>query len=238
MHGERLIGMHPILFELGPFAIRSYGVCVALAFVIGFYLLETEAKRSAFYPGKILDMGLWVLVAGILGARLLHVLVNLNYYCANPLEMLLFWRGGLAIYGGLISGILAGIVFVRKNAMPFFLTGDFFVDDIGDDYDLILLSNIIHSLGKDAMTRLFKKSYRALKLGGQIVVKDFILNEDMVSPKNSALFAINMLSVTQEGRCYTYSEIEKLLTDAGFAGFKFSYVNEEDRLVIAKRNDR
>lgn len=118
--------MHPILFELGPFAIRSYGVCVALAFVIGFYLLETEAKRSAFYPGKILDMGLWVLVAGILGARLLHVLVNLNYYCANPLEMLLFWRGGLAIYGGLISGILAGIVFVRKNAMPFFLTGDFF----------------------------------------------------------------------------------------------------------------
>ena len=118
--------MHPILFELGPFTIRSYGACIALAFIVGFYLLEKEAKRRDFYPGKILDLGLWVIASGVLGARLLHVLVNLSYYGANPLEIFLFWKGGLAIYGGLILGILAGVVFIRKRGMAFFSTADLF----------------------------------------------------------------------------------------------------------------
>lgn len=116
--------MHPILFEIGRLTIRSYGVLVALAIFIGFSLLYTEAKKRKFYPEKILDMELYILVFGIIGARALHVAANIEYYRANLLEIPMLWRGGLAIYGGLFFGIIAGWIYVVKNRMPIWKTGD------------------------------------------------------------------------------------------------------------------
>ena len=118
--------MHPILFEIGPLTIRSYGVFVALAFFTAFFLLYKEAKRKAFYPDKILDMELVILIFGVLGARLLHVSVNAGYYRGHLLETVMLWRGGLAIYGGLLFGVAFGWIFILKNKMPLFKTGDFF----------------------------------------------------------------------------------------------------------------
>lgn len=117
--------MHPILFEIGPLAVRTYGVFVALAFFICFYFLYKEAARKNFYPEKILDMELAMLISGIMGARALHVAVNVDYYKNHALEIAQLWRGGLAIYGGLFFGIIAGWIFILKKKMPFFKTGDF-----------------------------------------------------------------------------------------------------------------
>ena len=116
--------MHPILFQIGPLAIRSYGIFVATAFLTGFWLLYAEAKRRNFYPDKIRDMEFYILAFGIIGARALHVLVNLDYYARDASEVIKIWHGGLAIYGGLIFGIIAGWVFIAKNGMPLFATGD------------------------------------------------------------------------------------------------------------------
>jgi len=119
--------MHPILFKIGPVVIRSYGVFVAVGFFTAFSLLYGEAKRKNFYPQKILDLELIILVFGILGARALHVLVNLDFYSKNIPEIFLIWHGGLAFIGGLILAILACVVFVVKNALPFRRTADFVV---------------------------------------------------------------------------------------------------------------
>lgn len=116
--------MHPILFQIGPLAIRSYGVFIATAFLTGFWLLYAEAKRRSFYPDKIRDMEFYILVFGIVGARALHVLVNLDHYAPDVFLIAKLWHGGLAIYGGLIFGIIAGWVFIAKNGMPLFATGD------------------------------------------------------------------------------------------------------------------
>lgn len=115
------------------------------------------------------------------------------------------------------------------------LSGDFFINNIGSDYDLVFISNIIHSLGKEAINALLKKSFQSLKPGGRIVVKDFILDEDMTSPQDAALFSINMLTATREGRCYAESEVRDLLGKAGCKDFEYKIVNEEDRLVIGRK---
>ncbi|UCD55032.1 MAG: prolipoprotein diacylglyceryl transferase [Candidatus Omnitrophota bacterium] len=119
--------MHPILFEIGPVTVRTYGVLVACAFFIGFSLLYEEARKQNFYPDKILDLELLILIFGIIGARALHVLVNFDFYRENLPDIFFIWKGGLAFYGGLISAILASTVFILKKKLPFWKTADFVI---------------------------------------------------------------------------------------------------------------
>lgn len=116
--------MHPVIFQIGSFSIRSYGALVALAFLTASLLLYKESLRNNFYPDKILDLEFVILVSGIIGARILHVLVNMDYYSKNLLDILIIWRGGLAFYGSLILAMLASIVFIIRNKMPLLKTGD------------------------------------------------------------------------------------------------------------------
>jgi len=116
--------MHPILFKIGPVIIRTYGVMVATGFFTAFFLLYGEAKRKNFYADKILDMEFVILVSGILGARVLHILVNLDFYTQNVADIFLIWRGGLAFFGGFILAIPACVAFVIKNKMPLWETTD------------------------------------------------------------------------------------------------------------------
>jgi phosphatidylglycerol:prolipoprotein diacylglycerol transferase len=117
--------MHPVLFEIGPLTIRSYGAMVALAFITGFALMYAEARRLDFFPEKILDLELYIILSGVAGARVLHVLADFDYYRNNIFEAVLIWRGGLAIYGGIIFAVSAGWFFIKKNGMPLRQTGDF-----------------------------------------------------------------------------------------------------------------
>ena len=119
--------MYPILFEIGHFTLRTYGVVVAIAFFVAFFLLYKEAKRKNFYPDKILDIELLMLISGIIGARALHVLVNLNYYGENLGTILLVWKGGLAFHGGMILAFAVCWVFIVRNRMPLWKTADFIV---------------------------------------------------------------------------------------------------------------
>jgi len=117
--------MFPELFRIGPVAIRSYGAMVALAMLITFMLLYRDARKKNFYADKILDLEFLMLVSGIAGARILHVLVNLDFYKNNILDVFMIWRGGLAFYGALISAILASCIFILKKQMPGWKTADF-----------------------------------------------------------------------------------------------------------------
>ena len=110
--------------------------------------------------------------------------------------------------------------------------GDYLEDSLGTGFDAALISNIIHSLGEDEIVQLFSKAYSALLPNGKIIVKDFIIEEDMTSPRFSAIFAINMLIGTERGRCYTRNETERWLAQAGFGNLEYCAVTEQTRLVI------
>ena len=92
--------MFPILFRLGPINIYSYGTMVALAFIVCLFLLKNESRRCGISYQVIVDFCFWVLVWGIIGARILYVVLNLDYFRTYPQEIFKLYHGGLVLYGG------------------------------------------------------------------------------------------------------------------------------------------
>jgi len=109
--------MYPVLFHLGPLAIRSWGLMVAIGIISGTWLAYREARRQGMNPELVLDFVIWAVVAGFLGARLWEVAFTWENFVGNPLNALAFWKGGLSIQGGILGGVIAGIVFVRKHKL-------------------------------------------------------------------------------------------------------------------------
>jgi ubiquinone/menaquinone biosynthesis C-methylase UbiE len=92
---------------------------------------------------------------------------------------------------------------------------DFFVDDIGNDYDLVLLSSIISIFGEEENITLLRKVEGSLKTGGRIVILDLILDESKTRPVSGAMFTVNMLVTTANGRSYSFSELKGWLQELG-----------------------
>ncbi len=118
------------------------------------------------------------------------------------------------------------------------LRGDYLKDDLGAGYDLILISNIIHSLDEAGCRELIRRSREALIPGGRIIVKDFLLEEDMVDPPFASMFAVNMLVGTEGGRCYSVDEVRRWLSDLGFGdGVTVAELSPQARMVIGIRRE-
>jgi phosphatidylglycerol:prolipoprotein diacylglycerol transferase len=126
--------MHPILFEIpkidlgswtiGPIPIRMYGLMIGIGFLLGIYLASRRAKKEGLNPDLILDMGVYLLLAAIIGSRLLHVLTNLQDFSRNPFDAFAIWKGGLVFYGGVLAAVPVGIWYVKKHNLPVWQTAD------------------------------------------------------------------------------------------------------------------
>lgn len=116
--------MNPIAFQLGPIAVRWYGILIAAAFAIGLFLALREAKHQGLDPDHILDAVLVGGIVGIIGARVYYVLFNWPYYREYPGEILAIWHGGLAIHGGLIGAILVALFYSRAKKLSFWQLAD------------------------------------------------------------------------------------------------------------------
>lgn len=121
-----------IAFELGPLRIHWYGVIITAAMLVAAYVTALEMKRRGENPGVVWDGVLWVILLGIVGARLYHVFSSPNdgsesgwaYYRENPLQILAIWNGGLGIYGGLIGGIIGAVLVSLKYRVSFWRLAD------------------------------------------------------------------------------------------------------------------
>ena len=111
--------MHPVLIKIGPIVIHTYGVMVALGFIMGMWYSAREAERIGLDVNKILDLAFWVLIGGLVGARLLFILTLWKDFMRYPLEMLEIWKGGLVWYGGVIGGGLTAYYYIKKHNLPF-----------------------------------------------------------------------------------------------------------------------
>jgi predicted O-methyltransferase YrrM len=96
-----------------------------------------------------------------------------------------------------------------------FLSGNYLADDLGNGYDLIFLSAIVHINSLEENNSLIKKCYDSLNSGGQIVIKDWVMNEDRTEPAGGAYFALNMLVGTEHGDTYTETEMRNWFTNTG-----------------------
>ena len=96
------------------------------------------------------------------------------------------------------------------------LAGSAFDADWGCGLDLVLLANFLHQLDRDACVTLLRKAHESLVVGGRAVAIEFLLNEDRMSPRFSAMFAFQMLGSTSQGEAYTARELDEMGRAAGF----------------------
>jgi len=122
--------MHPVLFKLGPLTIHTYGALVASAFLAGIFLAMRQAKREGLDPEQILDLGMYILAAAIIGSRIFEVAVEYRYYTAHPLEIVMIWKGGLVFYGGFIGALFTGIWYLNRHSLPLWKVGDILAPSI------------------------------------------------------------------------------------------------------------
>src|SRR5215813_11489134 len=116
--------MHPELLHVGFLHLRSYGLMMAVAFVVGTFLALRESRRLSLDEDKVVNVILVTLVASVLGARMLYVLEHLPEFRREWTSALALWQGGLTLYGGVAGGTFAGLVAARRMNLPVWITAD------------------------------------------------------------------------------------------------------------------
>lgn len=108
----------PVDFHIGPLLVHTYGIGLAVTFWFAYsYFLRRLRSRSL--PTEWLSKGfLWIVLAAIVGARLVHVVANISYYSSAPSQIPLIWHGGLSSFGGLAGGMIAGLIVLRRSTTP------------------------------------------------------------------------------------------------------------------------
>ncbi len=110
--------INPIAIQFGPFAIRWYALFIVSGMLLAVYLAMKEAPRRKIIQDDILDFILIAFPLAIIGARLYYVIFDFNYYASQPwTEIFAIWHGGLAIYGGLLTGAIVLFVFSYYRAI-------------------------------------------------------------------------------------------------------------------------
>ncbi|MCP9926495.1 prolipoprotein diacylglyceryl transferase [Cyanobium sp. CH-040] len=120
----------PLVFQLGPFALRWYGLLIALAVLVGLALSTRLARARGIDPGLIADLLPLVVLGAVFGARLYYVALEWRQYASNWVDVLTIWRGGIAIHGALIGGALTTILFCRWRRQPFWPLLDVLVPSV------------------------------------------------------------------------------------------------------------
>ncbi len=133
--------MHPILFEIprllqigsvpiGPFTVYTYGVLLAAAYLIGLQLALVRARRRGLDPVRVLDLGVYVIIAALVGAKLLLLVTDFDLYRSRPAELWLLVRAGGVFYGGLVGAILVAFWYIHRHGLPLWTTCDMFAPGI------------------------------------------------------------------------------------------------------------
>ena len=120
--------MHPRLFTFpafellgtswGPFTLHSYGVLLAVAFIAGLWIAARHARRAHLDPDRVTDLAVYVLIAGLIGAKVGLLVVEWDYYSKNLRELFSLLQSGGVFYGGLIAALPVAWWYVRKHALP------------------------------------------------------------------------------------------------------------------------
>lgn len=127
--------MFPELFRIPglDFPINTYGLLMAISFITGFFVMSRLAARDGLEKNKVYDLGLWVLVASLVGSKLLMVVVEWDsYYREHPGQIftLDFFRSAGVFYGGFIGAVIASVIVMRIYKLPWWRTADAFAPGI------------------------------------------------------------------------------------------------------------
>ncbi|MGH9524681.1 MAG: prolipoprotein diacylglyceryl transferase [Terriglobales bacterium] len=132
--------MFPRLFQLGHFSLHTYGVLVATGVIVGLFVAASLARKQGQDPEKTWNLGIYMVLAGIVGAKLLMIINDFGEYSRHPAEIfsMSFLQAAGVFYGGVIGALVVAIWYVRANHMPVLRTCDAFAPGLA----------IGHSIGR------------------------------------------------------------------------------------------
>ena len=116
--------INPVAFHLGNLSVKWYGIIMAVAIVLACWMAINEGKKRQIIPDDFVDLLLWAVPLGYVGARIYYVIFEWGYYSQHPEQIIAIWNGGIAIYGGLIAGLIVLLIFCYKRMLPPFLMLD------------------------------------------------------------------------------------------------------------------
>jgi phosphatidylglycerol:prolipoprotein diacylglycerol transferase len=122
--------MYPELFSVGPVTVYSYGVLLAASYLLGLWLAMRRAKRWGLDPNRILDLGIYIIIAALIGAKLLLLIVDFDQFSRSLTDLLSLARSGGVFYGGLILAVLVAFWYIGRHRMALWTTCDVFAPGI------------------------------------------------------------------------------------------------------------
>jgi phosphatidylglycerol:prolipoprotein diacylglycerol transferase len=122
--------MYPRLLELGPLTVYTYGVLLAAAYLFGLKLAMVRAKSRSLDQTRILDLGIYIIISALVGAKLLLLVTDFRTFTDNPRELLSLARSGGVFYGGLILAVAVALWYIRRIGLPLWTTCDVFAPGI------------------------------------------------------------------------------------------------------------
>lgn len=103
--------------DLGPLTVHAYGVCIAIAMLAGTWLARRRWVAAGGNADDVNTIAIWSVLAGVVGARIYHVLTDWHLYRDRPLHALEIWDGGLGIWGGVAAGAIVGVLVARRRGL-------------------------------------------------------------------------------------------------------------------------
>ena len=122
--------MHPILFEIGGFPVYTYGVMLAAAYLLGLQFALVRARSRGLDPNRVMDLGIWIIVSALVGAKLLLLVVEWDTYGRSLSELWTLVRSAGVFYGGLIVAVAVALYYLWRHRMPVWSVTDVFTPGI------------------------------------------------------------------------------------------------------------
>ena len=122
--------MYPELFNIGPITVYTYGVLLAASYLLGLQFAIARARRWGLDEKRVLDLGIYIIIAALVGAKLLLVITDFDTFRASPADLLSLARSGGVFYGGLITAVGVAFWYIHRHGMPFWTTCDAFAPGI------------------------------------------------------------------------------------------------------------
>jgi phosphatidylglycerol:prolipoprotein diacylglycerol transferase len=122
--------MHPILFEIRGFTIYTYGLLLAVAYLLGLQFAVVRGRTRGLDPNRIMDLGIWIIVSALVGAKAMLVFVERDKLSTDPAVLLTLFRSAGVFYGGLIASVLVALWYLHRHRLPMWTFTDVFAPGI------------------------------------------------------------------------------------------------------------
>ena len=170
-----LLNLSPYAFKIGSIPVHWYGIFMALSFLLGSYYLYKKGMKSGIDEDFLLNVAMIVIVAGVIGARIMFVLANHpQWFVKDPLQVIKVWEGGLSWHGGLLGGIIAGWTYCKRNNIDPNILADWTVLGLSFGYIIVRIGNIFNQEVLGRMTEFSFGRWPAQLIGSAIGLILFI----------------------------------------------------------------